>query len=1155
MKTNCRKTLRHVRRLSVVAGCALGVQAASAQYTPADLLGYWDFDTPGDVGLSTAGIAGDMSLVGATAQTSDAGGRTGAAGDYGIDFIAHNNGASAKTAAGPHFNDLETGGNFTITFWQWNRQQASNSSFWMHSPPAGANQRGIQAHVPWGNGTVFFDQSGCCNGNQRLTVGGQVQLNTWQHWAFVRDVANNQRRIVLNGTTVATAAAGEVPQMFDGILTLGAEGPNNANSLNGILDDFAVFRVALTDADLATVAADGPTAVTYVDNLPDNDPPGVGPEDGNGLDDGVDQAIIDADPGDLIVTHADVLPGDDFDNDGLTNLEEAGNDVTEGTGTDPVDDDSDDDTLIDGDEVNGTQNPFLNGVVRDPYTPGVDPVGDPTDPLSDDSDGDTIKDGEEVVIGADGFVTDPNQSEVTTIVLAGDNPQATERAVAWVDPGVADVLDGVNVSIPGAAATVTVDASALDVNVVGSYPVVYSYVATAPNIDTSITRTVNVVDTTPPIITLTGPASVNVLAGTTYVDQGATAEDANDAAPVPAWNNADAPAASDAIGKYTFDDDSINDSSGNGYDGTPVGVMSYSTDTPFGLGGKSLDLLGGNNAFYVDDGTPNQDVFDIQPFLRQPLPGDPTLVGQWTVDSSGPGGSTGGGSVADFVLSNDEIDAAILADPALGGLLYDNINFGDGGNGKSAGDVWYPGAVNNNPDNIAVRASGMLSIPADGFYVFGFQSDDGSSLLLENTNGNQFETPLLETNSGVSATVGVATSASVAVNSGSEPSADVTLGDAAGPPAPTEPLLEGGGGNFGFEATGALVDDPTNTALSMLVGGVNDTLNVPYNAALNPIDQDIKTATESAPGAGDGLDAMPEMTIELWAKSNIVSAGFRCPISNIHFNSGTERAGWLMYLNGANHWEFRVGDLTSGYLSSGFDSSAIGGFAGVVVGEWYHVVGVVRVDKFLPEDPFYELDLYVNGVLTNSIILTSIPIANGTQPIQAPIRIGATTQAALGTGQNWDGCVDEIALYDTALDAATVLAHYQNGVNSPVRAQSYEDEVQSDAPIAYWRMDDAAPARDLNVTGLFGPNNGGDVRGAGRIFLEAGTYPISFITRERGGGEHAEVFARADASADYDPLTFGGFAGYPADKPLTVSFFAKKSGWANNWSSMVSTLR
>ena len=45
--------------------------------------------------------------------------------------------------------------------------------------------------VPWSNGTIYFDQSGCY-GNQRVTVGGKVIVNQWQHFVFKRNADGNQ---------------------------------------------------------------------------------------------------------------------------------------------------------------------------------------------------------------------------------------------------------------------------------------------------------------------------------------------------------------------------------------------------------------------------------------------------------------------------------------------------------------------------------------------------------------------------------------------------------------------------------------------------------------------------------------------------------------------------------------------------------------------------------------------------------------------------------------------------------------------------------------------------------------------------------------------------------------------------------------------------
>ncbi len=118
-----------------------------------------------------------------------------------------------------------------------------------------------------------------------------------------------------------------------------------------------------------------------------------------------------------------------------------------------------------------------------------------------------------------------NVVDVTSPVLTliGANPLTLECAIdSYSDPG-ASVTD--NCDSP----TVVVGGDIVDPGTVGTYVVTYNASDSAGNSATQLTRTVNVVDTTPPVISLNGSSMVTLECGVdSYVELGATASDACD---------------------------------------------------------------------------------------------------------------------------------------------------------------------------------------------------------------------------------------------------------------------------------------------------------------------------------------------------------------------------------------------------------------------------------------------------------------------------------------------------------------------------------------------------------------------------------------------------------------------------------------------------
>ncbi|WP_458626247.1 immunoglobulin-like domain-containing protein [Winogradskyella sp. PC D3.3] len=108
-----------------------------------------------------------------------------------------------------------------------------------------------------------------------------------------------------------------------------------------------------------------------------------------------------------------------------------------------------------------------------------------------------------------------------TITLIGANPQTIEACDTYSEFN-ATANDNCSGNISG---SIVIDASAVNTATVGSYAVTYNVSDSEGNPASQVTRTVNVVDTTSPIITLNGPATVNLDACDTYNELGATAND------------------------------------------------------------------------------------------------------------------------------------------------------------------------------------------------------------------------------------------------------------------------------------------------------------------------------------------------------------------------------------------------------------------------------------------------------------------------------------------------------------------------------------------------------------------------------------------------------------------------------------------------------
>ncbi len=139
-----------------------------------------------------------------------------------------------------------------VSLWQKQMAGGDSSSFWAHSPSSNNGERGFQAHLPWGDGQIYFDTAGCCDPSQRLVVGGAINIGEWNHYVFQKD--GEHKEIWKDGVKFAESDGAAFLSKDFYKLSIGSA-QNGGGAQRGLIDDFAVFGDPLTPAQIALLAS------------------------------------------------------------------------------------------------------------------------------------------------------------------------------------------------------------------------------------------------------------------------------------------------------------------------------------------------------------------------------------------------------------------------------------------------------------------------------------------------------------------------------------------------------------------------------------------------------------------------------------------------------------------------------------------------------------------------------------------------------------------------------------------------------------------------------------------------------------------------------------------------------------------------------------
>lgn len=258
------------------------------------------------------------------------------------------------------------------------------------------------------------------------------------------------------------------------------------------------------------------------------------------------------------------------------------------------------------------------------------------------------------------------------------------------------------------------------------------------------------------------------------------------------------------------------------------------------------------------------------------------------------------------------------------------------------------------------------------------------------------------------------------------------------------------------------------------------------------------------------LSGLENFTYEMWINLAGVNEGKilfeRQALTNGTPGSGTHR---IRYGNGNLFFE---------YIGEGAGTDPIEYELPDATDAWHHIVLTSAYDDATNA-------LYVDGVKVSEGSAFLEPIFGGNQDV---VYIGSSRSNPEGLIMN--GYVDEVAIYDRALNESEVQEHF----NATLPTQ-YANAVKADQPLVYWRFEgnfvDEQGLYNLLPTGanyVTGPKAEGNVALFSRVLnneaeilydgIESFTYELwincifesaqSYILfRRAGGGQHSVIFA------------------------------------------------
>lgn len=141
----------------------------------------------------------------------------------------------------------------TVSFWVYgNASMMPAQTSIIYGYGANPNERNLNVHLPWSDGSIYFDCGYSAGGYDRINnaASASEQGGQWNHWAFTKNTVTGNMTIYLNGN-VWVSGTGKTKPISILTLILGKD-KDLLKNYKGKLNEFTIWNKALSITDIQT---------------------------------------------------------------------------------------------------------------------------------------------------------------------------------------------------------------------------------------------------------------------------------------------------------------------------------------------------------------------------------------------------------------------------------------------------------------------------------------------------------------------------------------------------------------------------------------------------------------------------------------------------------------------------------------------------------------------------------------------------------------------------------------------------------------------------------------------------------------------------------------------------------------------------------------